>query len=100
MIYPGGVVKRGSTDLAPEIRVDSHSPPMFIAMSNDDPVGPEHAIQLYRALKNAKVPAELHVYATGGHGYGMRKSDKPCSTWPLRCEEWLRDRQLLKPTGK
>jgi acetyl esterase/lipase len=100
VIYPGGVVKRGSSDLSAEIRVDARTPPMFIAMSNDDPVGPENAVQLYLALKQAKVPAELHVYATGGHGYGMRKNDNPSSAWPKRCEEWLRNQKLLKARDK
>ena len=52
-------------------------------------------MKLYLALRAAGVPAELHVYATGGHGYGMRKMDKPCASWPARCEEWLRSRGLL-----
>ncbi len=96
VIYPGGVVKRGTSDLAPEMRVDAKTPPMFIAMSNDDRVGPENAVQLYLALKRAEVPAELHIYADGGHGYGIRKTDSPSATWPRRCEEWLRNRKLLK----
>jgi acetyl esterase/lipase len=96
VIYPGGIVKRGTGEFAPEIRVDETTPPMFIAMSNDDPVGPENAVQLYQALARAKVPVELHIYATGGHGYGMRKSDNPASSWPRRCEEWLRNRGLLQ----
>jgi hypothetical protein len=50
------------------------------------------------ALKNAKVPAELHVYNSGGHGFGLRPSEHPGSTWPKRCEEWLRDRQILVPS--
>lgn len=99
VIYPGGVVKRGTSDLSPEIRVDAKTPPMFIAMSNDDPVGPENAVQLYLALRRAKVPAELHIYATGGHGYGLRKSDSPSATWPARCEEWLKTQKLLKPAN-
>jgi acetyl esterase/lipase len=104
VIYPGGVVKRENgqltNELTADIRVDDTTPPMFIAMSNDDPVGPENAVSLYLALKKAKVPAELHIYATGGHGYGLRKSDNPCSTWPTRCEEWLRNRKLLKGAEK
>jgi acetyl esterase/lipase len=100
VIYPGGVVKRGSNELSPEIRVGPETPPMFIAMSSDDPVGPENAVQLYLALKRSKVPAELHIYATGGHGYGLRKSDNPCSTWPQRCEEWLKNQKLLLPSQK
>ncbi len=82
VIYPGGVVKRGESELSSEIHIDAKTPPMFIAMSNDDPVGPENAVQLYLALKRAKVPAELHIFATGGHGYGMRKSDNPAAAWP------------------
>jgi acetyl esterase/lipase len=100
VIYPGGVVKRGTSELSPEIHIDAQTPPMFIEMSNDDPVGPENAVQLYLALKNAKVPAELHIYATGGHGYGMRKSENPCATWPQRCEDWLRNQNLLKPAAQ
>ena len=100
VIYPGGVVKRGESELAPEIRVDDKSPPTFLAMSNDDPVGPENAVRLYLALKQAKVPAELHIYATGGHGYGMRKSDNPASKWPQQCEEWLRTQKLLGSSDK
>ena len=47
-------------------------------------------LALLNALKTAKVPAELHVYATGGHGFGMRKADQPYATWPKRVEDWLR----------
>jgi dipeptidyl aminopeptidase/acylaminoacyl peptidase len=50
---------------------------------------------MYVALKKAGVPAELHVYADGGHGFGLRPSDKACSTWPKRCEEWLRTMKIL-----
>ncbi len=95
IIYPGGVVKRGTEQLAPEIRVDEKTPPMFIEMSHDDPVNSDNAIQLYLALKRAKVPAELHIYASGGHGYGMRKGDGPFAQWPLRCEDWMRQQNLL-----
>jgi acetyl esterase/lipase len=100
VIYPGGIVKRESGEFSSQIRVDEETPPMFIAMSNDDPVGPENAVQLYLALRRAKVPAELHIYATGGHGYGMRKNENPSSSWPQRCEEWLRNRGLLKQVDR
>jgi acetyl esterase/lipase len=99
VIYPGGVVKRGTSELASEIRVDEKTPPMFIAMSNDDPVGSENAVQLYLALKRAHVPAELHVYATGGHGYGLRPTGKPSADWPSRCAEWLKDQKLISASG-
>ena len=52
-------------------------------------------VEMYLALRNAKVPAELHVYASGGHGFGLRATEHPCTTWPKRCEEWLRDQKIL-----
>jgi hypothetical protein len=51
---------------------------------------------MYLAMKRAGVPAELHVYATGGHGFGVRKVDHPCVTWIERCTDWLRSRGVLK----
>jgi hypothetical protein len=48
------------------------------------------------ALKAAGVPSELHLYDSGGHGFGLRKSEFPCHTWPARCGEWMEHRGLLK----
>jgi acetyl esterase/lipase len=96
MIYPGGVVKRGTTDLSPEIRVTPQTPPCFFAQAGDDRVGAENSVMMYLALKRAGVPAELHIYASGGHGFGLRPTDKPAATWPKRCEEWWRDTGVLK----
>ena len=96
VIYPGGVVNRNDKEkLSPEIRVSKETPPTFLAQSNDDGVGPENSAVLYLALKKAGVPAELHIYAVGGHGYGLRPSKNPCSQWPKRCEEWLRNQGIL-----
>ncbi len=57
--------------------------------------------RLHRELLDdrAGVPAELHVYATGGHGFGLRPSADACSTWPKRCEEWLRGMKLIGKAG-
>jgi len=46
-------------------------------------------------LKSAKVPAELHVYAQGGHGYGLRRTALPVTTWPDEAEKWLRTIKVL-----
>jgi acetyl esterase/lipase len=97
VIYPGGVVDRAKGTLAPEIRVSKETPPTFLVQSNDDRVGPENSAVLYLALKKAGVPAELHIYGTGGHGYGLRPSNNPCSQWPKRCYEWLQTQNLLRP---
>jgi len=77
-------------------RVPKDVPPMFLAHAGDDPVTVESSTQLYAALKKAGVRADLHVYARGGHGFGKRPSDLPCSHWPQRCEEWMRSEGLLK----
>lgn len=69
---------------------------MFLAHANDDPVTPENSVRMYLALKRVGVPAELHLYASGGHGFGLRPSSKPCSAWPKRCEEWMRSQGILK----
>ena len=97
VIYPGGVVDQSKEKLKPEIRVSKETPPTFLAQSNDDRVGPENSAVLYLALKKAGVPAELHIFATGGHGYGMRPSKSPASEWPKLCAEWLRTQKVLKP---
>jgi hypothetical protein len=49
-----------------------------------------NSIDYYIALAQQKVPAEMHIYAKGGHGYGLRRSGDNVSTWPARLEEWLR----------
>jgi len=54
---------------------------------------------MYLALKRAGVPAELHIYASGGHGFGLRPSEHPCSNWPERCTAWLRMQGILKHEG-
>ncbi len=89
MVYPGGVIKRGAHELSPEIHVTSQTPPCFFAHANDDKVSPENSVAMYLALRSAKVPAELHIYAAGGHGFGLRPTGMPSATWPDRCEAWF-----------
>ncbi len=100
MIYPGGVIQRGKEELAEEIRVRKECPPMFFAHAGDDRVSPENSVRMYLALKRAGVPAELHVYSTGGHGFGLRPTGKPSSTWPKSCEAWLRVQGILPKSDK
>jgi len=89
LIYPGGVIKADTGEFATEIRVTSKTPPMFLAHATDDRVNAENSVQLYLKLKQAGVPTEMHLYAKGGHGFGIRPSPNPAATWPKRCEEWL-----------
>jgi acetyl esterase/lipase len=95
VIYPGGIVAKGTTELSPEIRVTDKTPPSFIVQAGDDPVNSDNSTYYFLALKRAKVPTELHIYATGGHGFGMKKTGKPSATWPDRCAEWMTNQGIL-----
>ncbi|HWG46384.1 MAG TPA: alpha/beta hydrolase [Gemmataceae bacterium] len=96
LVYPAYLVTKDKKELNPEIRVRKECPPTFFAHAGNDPIPADNSVQMYLALKDAGVSAELHVYATGGHGFGLRPTDKPCSKWPARCEDWLRSQGLLK----
>ncbi|AOS43168.1 Acetylxylan esterase precursor [Lacunisphaera limnophila] len=91
LIYPGGLVDREQGDaVRPEVAPQKGvTPPVFIAMAQDDPVRVENALGYYAALKQAGVPAELHLYPTGGHGYGLRRTADRVTTWPDRVADWL-----------
>jgi acetyl esterase/lipase len=97
LIYPGGVAVRNEGEkLAPEIVVTAQTPPAFLAQTEDDSARVESSLAYYIALKNAKVPVEMHLYPTGGHGYGLRPSSHGVSQWPKRAEEWFRGIGVLK----
>jgi hypothetical protein len=96
-IYPAYLLMKDKDELAPDIRVSKETPPcFFVHASNDGVKAEENSVTTYLALKKAGVAAEMHFYATGGHGFGLRPSDNPCSTWPKRCEDWLHAQGLLK----
>ncbi len=97
LIYPAYLTAPGDmTKLASEIKVTAATPPAFIAMTQDDPIHVENAFAYAQALQHAKVSVELHVYPTGGHGYGLRPSPNMVSHWPQRAAEWLTARGWLK----
>ncbi len=88
--------------LSTEKHVTSFTPSTFLMYTDDDPVLPENAILFYMALRKAKVPAELHIYEKGGHGYGMANgvgkaaNDPILATWTTRLEDWLKNRGVIK----
>ena len=92
-IYPGHLRERGSQDgrLNPYVPVTAQTPPTFILQSETDPVDAvENSLVYFEALKKAGVPAEMHLYAAGGHGFGLRRTNAPITRWPSLVEEWLR----------
>jgi len=97
LIYPAYLVIKEENDaIAPEVAPTAATPPTFISIALDDPVRVEGAMQYALALKSVGVPAELHIYTEGGHGYGLRRTANPVTTWPDRVEDWMRYRGLLE----
>ncbi|HWC95314.1 MAG TPA: alpha/beta hydrolase [Candidatus Sulfopaludibacter sp.] len=96
VVYPGYLsLAEKSFAANPDIHPTSDTPPTFIVQAENDPVHVENAVTYFMALKNAKVPAELHVYAEGGHGYGLRRTALPITTWPQSVEAWLHTTHIL-----
>ena len=90
VVYPGYLALADKNFAPnPEINPTANTPPTFIVQAEDDPVHVENAVVYFLALKNAKVPAELHIYSQGGHGYGLRRTALPVTTWPQSVEIWL-----------
>jgi acetyl esterase/lipase len=84
-------------NLSNEKQVTARTPPTFLVASSADTVVPaENSVQFYLALRNAKVPAELHVFERGNHGFGMAQNDPALGTWPRLCAEWLKMHGFVK----
>ena len=90
VVYPGYLALADKNFAPnPDINPTASTPPTFIVQAEDDPVHVENSVVYFMALKNAKVPAELHIYSQGGHGYGLRRTALPVTTWPQSVEAWL-----------
>ena len=89
-IYPGHLVTADGK-LNPNIPVSSQTPRTFLVQAEDDHVdGVEQSLVYYTALSKARVPAEMHLYAQGGHAFGLRKTKFHITEWPRQAEAWLR----------
>jgi acetyl esterase/lipase len=92
-LYPGHMQQHTSNDyeLNPYIPVTKLTPPTFLVQAEDDPIDPvQNSLVYYAALKQAGVPVEMHLYAHGGHGFGLRRTEFPITEWPRLAERWLR----------
>jgi acetyl esterase/lipase len=97
LCYSGYLKAKDKDEISPGIRIPAGTPPIFLAHSSDDKISdPEHSVTMYLALQRAGVPAELHVYATGDHDFGVRQNEKLPSSWTQLCARWLRSQDLLK----
>jgi len=98
LIYPGYLATGDKLDtLAPELTVKADTSPTFLVQTEDDPVHVENSLVYFRALKDAKVQAEMHLFSVGGHGYGMRPdAAKPVTEWPKLAEAWMKSRGIIR----
>ncbi len=82
---------------SPQRNVTEQTPPtFFVHADNDNVVDPSHSIELYLALKKFKIPAEMHIFQDGGHGFGMNKIDMPAEQWPELFHQWLKQRKVIE----
>lgn len=90
-LYPGHLaVPERDFALNPDIRVTSRTPPTFLLQAENDPVDPvENSLVYHAALRKAGVPVELHLFAKGGHAFGLRRTKLPITGWPELAEKWL-----------
>lgn len=91
-LYPGHLSRyENPSELNADLRVTDQAPPTFLLQAEDDPVdNVENSLDYYIALKRAGVPVEMHLYAQGGHGFGLRRTKLPVTAWPQLVETWLR----------
>jgi acetyl esterase/lipase len=92
VLYPGHLAVRGERfALNPDVRVSPRTTPTFLLHAEDDPVDPvENSLVYCSALRKAGVSAELHLFAKGGHAFGLRRTKLPITRWPEMVEAWLR----------
>lgn len=99
-IYPGHLAKeRGDGfELNPNVPVTPQTPTTFLLQAEDDHVdGADDSLAYYMGLKKAGVPVEMHLYAQGGHAFGLKRSEFPISQWPRLAETWLRTIGMTSP---
>jgi acetyl esterase/lipase len=97
-LYPGHLYDNDKSELNSDIHVTRNTPPTFVLQAENDSVdGVSNSLIYYEALKNAGVPAELHLYAEGGHAFGLRRTKFPITAWPRLVETWLQTIGMISP---
>jgi acetyl esterase/lipase len=95
LIYPAYLANPTQLKLEPEVVPTAATPPTFLVQAEDDPVHEENVLFYFEGLKLAKVPAELHIFGQGGHGYGLRPGPLPVTHWPELAAMWLRTIKVI-----
>lgn len=96
LIYTGGFVERGKPGFNPAVPIGKNTPPLFLVHAFDDHIPVQNTLLLASEYRSAGGSAEVHVYDTGGHGYGLRPvQELPVTRWPEPAEAWLKRRGFL-----
>lgn len=95
LIYPA-YLNGDAFALAPELKVSATTPPTLLVQSEDDKSYINSSLFYYYALKEAGIPATMHLYNKGGHGYGMRDTGAVVNEWPDRAEDWMREQGIIE----
>ena len=96
LVYPAWLVKNDDrSELIDEISVNDQTPPMFFAHAADDRVTCMSSVTLFGHLATQEIPSALHVFASGGHGFGGRQAGNATDTWPSLCEDWMRSQNWI-----
>jgi acetyl esterase/lipase len=99
VIYPGGLRDREGK-ISDSVIPPHDLPPTFLLQAeNDNLAHPESSLVYYLALVAAGIPAEIHIYAEGGHGFGLRSTELPISHWPVLADTWLHTIHILGSPG-
>jgi acetyl esterase/lipase len=96
LVYPAYLYKPGTADLVDEIAVDAGTPPAFVVQTLDDKKFYRSTLAYAAALDAQGIPCEVHLFARGGHGYGLRETGHPVSRWPKLCGQWMRETGFLE----
>jgi acetyl esterase/lipase len=86
--------------LVPEVPVDENTPPCFLVVGHQDSSFVEGSALFYLAMQRAKRPCELHIFAKGGHGFGIKDIPQRIGGWPKLAGNWMNEMNFLSPTAK
>ncbi|MDR1162116.1 MAG: alpha/beta hydrolase [Tannerellaceae bacterium] len=95
LVYPA-YLDAPNFQVAPELKVTSDTPPTMLIQTQDDKSYINSSLFYYHALKEAGVPAWMHLYSKGGHGYGLRDTNAAVNEWPDRAEDWFRETGIIE----
>ncbi len=95
LVYPAYLFKKGGLELVDEIKIGKKTPPAFIVQARDDRTYYRSSLAYATALDAHGIPVELHLFAKGGHGFGLR-SKHSVAQWPELCEAWMREMGFLR----